>query len=60
MKGLMNLELIKKLFKNEEGQALSEYALLLGIILLGVIVVVTLLRDKIVALFQKIADALSI
>lgn len=54
------MKLLKRLFKNEEGQALSEYALLLGIILLGVIVVVTLLRDRIVGLFQKIADALSI
>jgi pilus assembly protein Flp/PilA len=60
MRGLLNVGLIKKLFRDEKGQALSEYGLLLGIVLLGVIVTVTLLKDNIVALFKKIADALSI
>ncbi|WBW95961.1 Flp family type IVb pilin [Oceanirhabdus sp. W0125-5] len=54
------MKFLKSLIKDERGQALSEYALLLGIILLGVIAVVTLLKDKIVALFTKIANALSI
>lgn len=54
------MSLFSKLFKDEGGQALSEYGLVLGIIVIAVIASLTLLKDKIVALFQKIADALSI
>lgn len=51
---------IKQFLKDEEGQALSEYALILAIIVIAVIAVLIVLRDKIVALFQKIADSLTI
>lgn len=54
------MEIIKRLWKDEQGQALSEYGLLLGVVVIAVIVVLTLLKDRLVAIFQKIADALSI
>ena len=34
------MELIKRLWKDEEGQGLIEYAILIGIIVIGVIVAV--------------------
>lgn len=50
--------LLKKLFNDESGQALSEYGLVLGIVVIAVIVTLGLLKDKIIAMFQKILDAL--
>lgn len=47
-------------WQDEGGQALSEYGLVLGIVVIAAIVVLTTLKDKIIALFGKISDALSI
>ncbi len=54
------MKLLKALWKDEKGQALSEYGLVLGIVVIAVIVVLTTLKDKIIALFNKISEALSI
>ncbi len=51
---------LKRFVKEEKGQALSEYALILAIIVIAVIVILVALKDQIVALFQKIVDALSV
>ncbi len=48
------------LIKDESGQALSEYGLVLAIVVIAAIVVLTTLKDKVIALFNKISTALSI
>lgn len=45
-------------FKKEEGQGMIEYALLVGLIAIVVIVVLVLLGPAISAKFQAIVDAL--
>ena len=54
------MKLLKKIWEEDRGQALSEYGLVLGVIAIAVIASLTLLKDKLVALFNKIANALSI
>jgi pilus assembly protein Flp/PilA len=49
---------IKKFWNDEEGQALSEYGLILGIIAVAAIVALVALKDKLVAVFTKITDSL--
>ncbi|MHC1723793.1 MAG: Flp family type IVb pilin [Aminipila sp.] len=51
---------LRKFFKDESGQALSEYGLVLGVVAIAVIAALALLRDKIVLLFAKVAAALEI
>jgi Flp pilus assembly pilin Flp len=51
---------MKRLWMEEEGQSLSEYALILAIVVIAVIAILIALKDQIVALFQKIIDALQI
>ena len=48
------MNMIKKLVKEEEGQALTEYGLILGLIAVGVIVAATALGTKISDLFTYI------
>jgi Flp pilus assembly pilin Flp len=55
VKGIM-----KRLWVEEDGQSLSEYALILAIVVIAVIAILIALKDQIVALFQKIIDALKI
>lgn len=52
MKTLMNL------FRREEGQTLSEYALILILIAVVAIVAITLLGEQITAVLTQIANAL--
>ncbi len=51
--------LLTRLWRNEEGQDLAEYALLIALIALVVIVAVTLLGTRIQAVFNNIAGALN-
>ena len=51
--------LFKRLWKNEEGQDLAEYALLIALIALVVIAAVTLLGTQIQTVFNNIANALN-
>jgi pilus assembly protein Flp/PilA len=46
------------LFRREEGQTLSEYALILILIAIAAIVAITLLGDSITAVLTQIANAL--
>lgn len=53
------MKAIKKFWKDEEGQALSEYGLILGIIAVAAIVALVALKDKLVAVFNKISESLT-
>ena len=53
-------EIMKRFWVEEEGQSLSEYALILAIVVIAVIAILIALKDQIVALFQTIIDALKI
>lgn len=49
---------LKRLFKEEDGQALTEYGLLVGLIAIGVIAVLAAIGPKLVTIFAKIRDAI--
>jgi pilus assembly protein Flp/PilA len=53
------LKKFKELFIEEEGQGMTEYGLILGLIAAGVIAVLVLLGPKIAAMFSKVNDALT-
>lgn len=46
------------IFKDEEGQAMTEYGLIIALIAVVVIVVLTTMGDQISAMFTKASDAL--
>ncbi|PAE44381.1 Flp family type IVb pilin [Bacillus sp. 7884-1] len=52
------LQKMKNLVFQEEGQALTEYGLIIGLIAVVCIVGVTLLGDQLEALFTKLTTAL--
>ncbi len=52
-------ELLTRMWRNEDGQDLAEYALLIALIALVVIGAVTLLGTNIQAVFNLIANALN-
>ena len=45
---------------NKRGQGLTEYVLILALVVIGVIAILGLLSGKLQALFQKVVDALTI
>ena len=53
------LAFLKALWRDDSGQDLAEYALLIALIALVAIVAVTLLGNNIAAIFNDIAGALS-
>jgi pilus assembly protein Flp/PilA len=53
------MALFTRLWRNEEGQDLAEYALLIALIALVVIGAVTLLGTQIQTVFNNIANALN-
>lgn len=48
------LPMINRLWREEKGQGMTEYALIIGIIAVAVIVALIAMRDKISALFNGI------
>ncbi len=52
------LKSLRKIAKDQRGQAMIEYALILALVAVVVIVAVTALGGKITAVFQSITDAL--
>ncbi len=52
------MKLLKRLFKEEEGQAVTEYALIIGLILLVVIVAISGLGTKIKEIFENLISSL--
>ena len=45
---------------NKRGQGLTEYVLILALVVIGVIAILGLLSGRLQALFQKVVDALTI
>ena len=50
------MQIMKRFWKEEEGQSLSEYGLILALIAVVAITALTLLGDNIKAMFEDIAD----
>jgi len=55
---MMMYSFLMGLMNKEEGQGMVEYALIIGLVVIVVIVVLGLLGDQIQAVFQSIVDAL--
>ena len=54
----MKMEMLKRFIKDERGLEMSEYALLLALIVIAMITVVGLLSDQIILSFEKLTDTL--
>jgi pilus assembly protein Flp/PilA len=50
---------IKALFREEEGQGMTEYGLVLGIIAVAVVAALVLLREQIVEMFTKVVASVT-
>ena len=48
----------RKLYRNDDGQTLSEYALIIALVVVVAVAALTLLGGNIVAMFQQIAGAI--
>ena len=51
-------QLLKSFWADESGQGLTEYALILALVSVGLIVVLLLFRDNIGAVFDRIIETL--
>ena len=49
---------VKRFLKDESGQAVSEYGLVLGVVVIAVIATLGAFKDKIVTMFTNIGDAI--
>ncbi|HET7627861.1 MAG TPA: Flp family type IVb pilin [Bacillales bacterium] len=47
------------LFKDEKGQGMTEYGLVLGVIAVGVIGILVMLREQIIAMFKSVLTTLT-
>ena len=52
-------ELFKRFWTDEAGQGLTEYALIIALVSIGLIAILIIFRDEIGDVFSNIADALS-
>lgn len=50
---------MKRLVVDEEGQALSEYGLIIALVAIALIAALGFLKDDIAKVFEKIGDALN-
>lgn len=48
------MEMLKKLVVEEEGQGMTEYGLVLGVIAIAVIAILGTLRDEITTMFEDV------
>lgn len=55
---MLSLKALKKILNNEKGQALSEYGVILGIVLIAVIAVLGTFGDTLVNVFNNIISSL--
>lgn len=53
------VEKLMQLVMEEEGQGMTEYGLVLGVIAVAVVGLLVTLRDEIVDMFQAVADAVT-
>lgn len=53
------LTLCKKLWKEERGQGMTEYGLILALLVIGVIAVLVVMGPRLVAKFQSVSDSLN-
>ncbi len=53
------ITLVKKLWSDESGQGLVEYALIIALVAIFLVAALTVLRGTIAATFKKISDALT-
>lgn len=52
------MTLIKSLWNEERGQGMTEYGLILALLVIGVIAVLVLMGPKLVAIFQNVSGSL--
>ena len=52
------MEALKTLVRDEEGQGMVEYGLIIALVAVGLIVALTAMKDQIAAVFTKIGAAL--
>ncbi|MBN6188055.1 Flp family type IVb pilin [Aneurinibacillus sp. BA2021] len=52
------MDMLKKLYRDEEGQALSEYGLILALVAVAAVVGLTTIGGKLEGIFSDIADKL--
>lgn len=52
------MELLRRLWRDEEGQAMSEYGLVMAILAVGAIIGLVAMKDKLVALLNRIGAKL--
>jgi len=53
------MELLRRLVRDEKGQGLTEYAMILVLVALAVLVVLGEVGDNLVTLFENIRDSLA-
>lgn len=51
------MELVKRLMKEEAGQGMTEYGLIIGIVSVVLIGVLVLFRDKLKGIFESITNS---
>ena len=52
------LTMLRNLWNEERGQGMTEYGLILALLVIGVIGVLVVMGPKLVAQFQKVSDSL--
>jgi pilus assembly protein Flp/PilA len=52
-------KLFVRLYRDDEGQDLIEYALLLGLITVGAVALITTIGERVVALFTEVSTTIA-
>ncbi len=50
---------IRRFLRDESGQSLTEYALIIALVAIALIATVTAFKDKLLAVFKTIGDSIS-
>ncbi|HHY40268.1 MAG TPA: Flp family type IVb pilin [Syntrophaceticus sp.] len=53
------MDLVKRFFRDEKGQGMAEYGLILALVAVAVIAVLGLLGDELVNIFNSVIDGLA-
>ncbi len=54
------MELVRRLWKEEAGQGMTEYGLIIGVVAVLLITVLVAFKDKLVQIFQKITNSTAV